>query len=455
MTGYPALALAASAAAPARAGVDRHQLAHEQQQQQQQSEPPWLFAGAADPRNDSRAAQPQHLAPALSRPCEPHYAGHHHDAYHGQQQQQQQHEYAAAGKQAMQHKGGQQQPRQGEHGGGPPVKKELDKEDVDFLVDILSAEDLQPDTLDVNALSPAEIPGPMGSPMNLNLSLAAPVLRRNTSNQECEAFPLAGPYVLQHQAIQQRVFATARPRWASYPAASPPFSLIPLAQSGSNPFLLLQERAQLMDEAQSTLKRMRSNNMVLQRTGSQRILLAPGAEMKRVRSSDVAGASSDDEGDAVGVKVEVETAQLAKLQFVRCASSEGDDDSDGEAGGPDRRERSASKMKRPWTPLEERVMLHLVYSFCDRDLRTISALSQKCDLHRSTRAIDKKLKRIVFFDKWHSRSQDNIRAKIIHIVTTQPLALPADVQRMIDNVAREGNAPNLLLLTERDGLAAA
>ncbi len=457
---------------PARTGVNRHQLTREQQQQQQ-SEPHWLFADAAGPYDVSRAAQPQHFAPALSPPRELHHAGHHHDAYDGQQQHQQQHESAAVGKQAMQQKGGQQQPGQGEHGGGPLVKNVYDsdtrsmgKKDVDYLVDILSAEDLQPDMLDVNALSP--IPGPMGSPMDLSLSLATPVLRRNTSNQMGEAFPLAGQCVLQHQTIQQRVF---RPRWASYPAASPPFPQIPLAQSGSNPFLycqqeavlLQQEKAQLVDEAQSTLKRMRSNNMLLQARAASAVL-STGAEMKRARSSDVAGASSYDEGDAVAIKVEVETEQLAQLRFVRPASSEGDDDSDGETGGPDRRERtrtsssstrSSASKKRPWTTLEERIVLHLVYSFCDRDLRTISGLAQKCDVNRSTRAIDKKLKRIVFFDKWHNRCQEDIRAKIIHIVVTQPLALPADVQRMIDNAAREGNAPNLSLLSERDGLAAA
>jgi hypothetical protein len=456
MTAYASIGLATSAAVPARADqfpANGHAAAWEQQQQ---GEPRWLFGGAAAPRDESPAAQPQHFAPTLS--MQPHYSGHYVAAYPGQVKQeyegddgQPQHASEFAGKH-MVHHAGQQQHGHGQHPQAV-VKKELDKEDVDFLVDMLSAEDAQLDALDLNASSPMEIPGPMGSPLNH----ALPVLRRN---QEGEAFPLAGQQQHELEHLQQRVFMTPRPRWASYPAASPPCPLIPLAQSGSNPFLyeqqqallLQQEHARGVDEAQLTLKRMRSNNMLLKSAGSQRSVLATGAVMKRARSSDVAGASSDEDGDAV----EVEAAQLG-IHFVRRSSSEGDDDSDGEAGVPDQRERartsssasSSVKIKRPWTPLEERVTLHLVYYFCDKDLRTISALAQKCDVHRSTRAIDKKLKRIVFFDKWHNRSQEEIRAKIRHIVATQPLALPAEVQCMIDNAVREANAQNLPLLVEQ------
>eukprot|EP00516_Mucochytrium_quahogii_P008015 CAMPEP_0203747082 /NCGR_PEP_ID=MMETSP0098-20131031/2336_1 /ASSEMBLY_ACC=CAM_ASM_000208 /TAXON_ID=96639 /ORGANISM=" , Strain NY0313808BC1" /LENGTH=408 /DNA_ID=CAMNT_0050635399 /DNA_START=236 /DNA_END=1462 /DNA_ORIENTATION=- len=106
------------------------------------------------------------------------------------------------------------------------------------------------------------------------------------------------------------------------------------------------------------------------------------------------------------------------------------------------------KNKKPWQEIEERMILHFVYHFVDKDLKTISQIAQKCDIQRSTRAIDKKLKRLLNFEKWNTRVQADIQSTIQRICKEQEVDLShSDIARIEAVKRRFGAAtyPELII----------
>jgi len=81
---------------------------------------------------------------------------------------------------------------------------------------------------------------------------------------------------------------------------------------------------------------------------------------------------------------------------------------------------TTKKIKVPWNQTEERIILNIVYHFVDKDLKSISQIVQNCGVNRSNRAIDKKLKRLLQFDKWNSRVQSEIQTSIGQLVSSDP-----------------------------------
>ncbi len=69
-----------------------------------------------------------------------------------------------------------------------------------------------------------------------------------------------------------------------------------------------------------------------------------------------------------------------------------------------------------WEEREERLLAHIVYCFSSRELKDIAKVANACGIIRNSRAIDKKLKRMVNFTNWRARnvgSMQNVLAELI------------------------------------------
>ncbi len=110
------------------------------------------------------------------------------------------------------------------------------------------------------------------------------------------------------------------------------------------------------------------------------------------------------------------------------------------------------KQKKPqWTDMEERILLHLVWHFAEHDLRWVAQVAQRfCNVRRSTRAVDKKLRRVLFYTRWQARDNDQIRQHIRNIIVSNPLPLSPDMQSTVQRLARVYCAPLLPSLSELD-----
>eukprot|EP00516_Mucochytrium_quahogii_P001209 CAMPEP_0203759656 /NCGR_PEP_ID=MMETSP0098-20131031/12759_1 /ASSEMBLY_ACC=CAM_ASM_000208 /TAXON_ID=96639 /ORGANISM=" , Strain NY0313808BC1" /LENGTH=252 /DNA_ID=CAMNT_0050652761 /DNA_START=2524 /DNA_END=3282 /DNA_ORIENTATION=- len=56
-----------------------------------------------------------------------------------------------------------------------------------------------------------------------------------------------------------------------------------------------------------------------------------------------------------------------------------------------------------WLFSEDRLLMHIIYGYVAYDLKTIAEVAWKCGIRRTRRAVDKKVKRILRFEKWRNR----------------------------------------------------
>jgi hypothetical protein len=108
------------------------------------------------------------------------------------------------------------------------------------------------------------------------------------------------------------------------------------------------------------------------------------------------------------------------------------------------------KQKKPlWTVGEERILLHLVWHFAERDLRWVAQVAQRfCGVRRSTRAVDKKLRRVLFYTRWQTRDNAHIRQRIRDIVISRPLPLSPEMLSTVQRLAEMYSAPPLPSLSD-------
>lgn len=72
--------------------------------------------------------------------------------------------------------------------------------------------------------------------------------------------------------------------------------------------------------------------------------------------------------------------------------------------------------KGKWKLREEIMLMHVVYCFVARELKDIAQVCFSCGITRSSRSIDKKLKRIIGFDKWRKRDVKTMQKKLSSIM---------------------------------------
>ncbi|GBG28809.1 Hypothetical Protein FCC1311_050302 [Hondaea fermentalgiana] len=94
--------------------------------------------------------------------------------------------------------------------------------------------------------------------------------------------------------------------------------------------------------------------------------------------------------------------------------------------------------KGKWNIEEEILLLHVVYCFIDRELKDIAVIAYHCGISRSSRAIDKKLKRVVYFEKWKKRDIPDMHAKLAAVLEKRGWTnLNASGQAVIANARRQ------------------
>lgn len=104
--------------------------------------------------------------------------------------------------------------------------------------------------------------------------------------------------------------------------------------------------------------------------------------------------------------------------------------------------KPVDRNKKPWEEKEERMILYVVYYFVEKDLKTISQIAQRCDIDRSIRAIDKKLKRLLNFEKWNSRVQTEIQSNIRTIFRDRNITFTKVQRDKLAQAKREFAAAN-------------
>jgi hypothetical protein len=171
---------------------------------------------------------------------------------------------------------------------------------------------------------------------------------------------------------------------------------------------------------------------------------ADGARTKRACSADDNNRFAPSEPSAAAAAGEMELASLPDTDLY-------DGEEEGESAGV-----LGGKQKKPqWTDMEERILLHLVWHFAEHDLRWIAQVAQRyCNVRRSTRAVDKKLRRVLFYTRWQARDNDQIRQHIRNIIVSNPLPLSPDVQSTVQRLAGINSAPLLPSLSDLDRAAA-
>lgn len=70
-----------------------------------------------------------------------------------------------------------------------------------------------------------------------------------------------------------------------------------------------------------------------------------------------------------------------------------------------------------WEEHEERLLAHIVYCFSSRELKDIAKVANSCGIIRNSRAIDKKLKRMVNFGNWRARDVGTVQHILAEIIT--------------------------------------
>lgn len=138
---------------------------------------------------------------------------------------------------------------------------------------------------------------------------------------------------------------------------------------------------------------------------------------------------------ALATATSTSTSATAALASSSASASASASDS-----GASAKKTKVKKNKKPWVPDEVRMVLLLVYFFVERDLKSISQIAQKCSVVRTTRAIDKKLKRILHFEKWNGRVQGDIQAAIREICAATPVSLSQEQVAMLQAVTVEFQA---------------
>ncbi|GBG33059.1 Hypothetical Protein FCC1311_092832 [Hondaea fermentalgiana] len=76
----------------------------------------------------------------------------------------------------------------------------------------------------------------------------------------------------------------------------------------------------------------------------------------------------------------------------------------------------------PWRLEEEKLLLHIMYTFIDAELRTMAVVAWKCGIHRPKRAIDKKIKRTLRFSKWRERDIPSAQSEILRLLREKTFA---------------------------------
>ena len=61
-----------------------------------------------------------------------------------------------------------------------------------------------------------------------------------------------------------------------------------------------------------------------------------------------------------------------------------------------------------WSRKEEAILLTLVQSMVNYELKVIAQAAWDCNIHRNSRAVDKKLKRLIHYQTWKDRSKDEV-----------------------------------------------
>jgi len=84
--------------------------------------------------------------------------------------------------------------------------------------------------------------------------------------------------------------------------------------------------------------------------------------------------------------------------------------------------------KGSWLPSEEKILLHVVYVFACFELKYIAEAAWKCGINRPRRAIGKKIKRFLRFDKWRLRVVRDTRRSILAIVDKYDMKVLSDVE---------------------------
>mmetsp|Transcript_5148 Transcript_5148/g.10663 ORF Transcript_5148/g.10663 Transcript_5148/m.10663 type:complete len:662 (-) Transcript_5148:435-2420(-) len=119
-----------------------------------------------------------------------------------------------------------------------------------------------------------------------------------------------------------------------------------------------------------------------------------------------------------GLSARIMGGASAPDMLARDPSSTGGDESDGGVGGkpgPD----EGKYRKGKWDIEEEILLLHVVYCFLDRELKDIAVIAFDCGISRSSRAIDKKLKRVVPFEKWKKRDISQMQDRLAAVLHTR------------------------------------
>mmetsp|Transcript_18431 Transcript_18431/g.29996 ORF Transcript_18431/g.29996 Transcript_18431/m.29996 type:complete len:289 (-) Transcript_18431:1185-2051(-) len=97
-----------------------------------------------------------------------------------------------------------------------------------------------------------------------------------------------------------------------------------------------------------------------------------------------------------------------------------------------------------WLPHEDKVLHHIIYAFASFELKIIAEVAWKCGIHRPRRAIDKKVKRILRFDKWRERNIKKIKQEIRNISEARDMQfLSASEDMTFERVRAEYDALNM------------
>lgn len=85
-------------------------------------------------------------------------------------------------------------------------------------------------------------------------------------------------------------------------------------------------------------------------------------------------------------------------------------------------------MTGQWTAKEEKILLELTKHLAQCELKVIASACQECGVLRGTRAIDKKLKRMIGFSSWKDRTISVILAKVDGILVSKAIYKTFDDQ---------------------------
>lgn len=87
-----------------------------------------------------------------------------------------------------------------------------------------------------------------------------------------------------------------------------------------------------------------------------------------------------------------------------------------------------------WSRKEECILLTIVKSMLEYELKVIAQAAWDCNIHRNSRAVDKKLKRLIHYQTWKDRSHEPVLERIDAILKDSTYKLTESESKLVQSV---------------------